>query len=61
MNTLEMIIDAKNTGKTYINNDLLYSDDKGFHDDTGGSWPAKSFHTLNDIIYLDGWKSVENN
>ena len=59
MNTLEMLIEAKDTDKIYSNSDLLYSTDRGFHDDTGGSWPAKSFHTLNDIIYLDGWKSLE--
>ena len=59
MNTLEMLIEAKNSEKIYSNNDLLYSNDKGFHDDTGGGWPAKSFRTLNDIIYLDGWKILE--
>ena len=59
MNTLEMLIEAKNSGKIYANNDVLYSDDRGFHDDTGDGWPAESFQTLNDIIYLDGWKSVD--
>jgi hypothetical protein len=59
MNTLEMLKEAEKTGKTYIVNDMRYSNERGFHDKDNKSWPAECFHSINDIIYLKGWKLLD--
>lgn len=60
MTTLEMLNEAKKTGKTYIVDSMRYSFNKGFHDSCGRPWDACAFKYLNEVIYLDGWKLLES-
>lgn len=59
MTTLEMLNEAKKTGKTYIVDSMRYSVNKGFHDSYGRPWDASAFKYLNEVIHLDGWKLLE--
>lgn len=59
MKTLEMMNEAEKTGKTYISGSMRYSAEKGFHDYHGVPWEAEAFHTLNDVVALDGWKLLD--
>lgn len=59
MTTLEMLNEAKKTGKTYIVNSMRYSVNKGFHDSYGRPWNASAFRYINEIMCLDEWKLLE--
>lgn len=61
MKTLEMMIEAEKTGKTYITGSMRYSITKGFHDDKGEPWTANAFDTINDIMCLDNWRLLDVN
>jgi len=62
MKTIDMIIRARDTGRNYINKDMLYSDELGFVSKNNLKlWDAQAFDTLNELIhddgeYLDGWE-----
>jgi hypothetical protein len=63
MKTLEMLIEAETSGKTYNKDGLYYSNEKGFVGADDKAWKAYAFDTLNDLIhdgghYSDGWKEV---
>ena len=54
METLDMMILARNTGLTYISEDLAYNTKLGFHEAyTYSLWDAKAFDLINDIMELD--------
>lgn len=59
MTTLEMMNKAKENGKTYITEDMRFSIEKGFHEDSGSPWSAGAFRTLNQVIEIDDWKLLE--
>lgn len=53
LNTLDMMNEALETGKTYISGDMQYSVENGFCDkDTTEPWSAKAFDTINEIMEL---------
>ncbi len=56
MNTLDMMIKAKETEKTYRANDMLYNTKLGFHDKSGNEWYIDSFDYLNDLFVVDNWQ-----
>lgn len=43
MNTLDMMLKAKDNGKTYRTNDMLYNTKLGFHDKSCEKWGWKCF------------------
>lgn len=56
MNTLEMMNLAKDNGKTYRVNDMLYNIKLGFHDTFGKKWYADAFDYLNDLFEVNEWE-----
>ena len=55
MNTINMIIEAKENGMSYENQDMLYSHKLGFVSRYYSTpWEGKSFKNLNDLIHDDG-------
>lgn len=59
MNTFEMMTEAIQTGRTYIKDDMRYSDEKGFHNSAGDPWPAGRFNSVNEIMSLSGWRPLQ--
>lgn len=56
MTTFEMMIEAKDSGKTYRADDMLYNAKFGFHDKYGNKWDVNSFDYLNDLFELNNWQ-----
>lgn len=56
MTTLEMMIEAKDSGKTYRANDMLYNNCFGFCDKSGKKWYGYAFEYLNDLFKVDIWQ-----
>mgnify|MGYP004574032717 FL=1 len=56
MTTLDMMIKAKEDGKTYRTDDLFYNTQLGFVDIRGKKWQGYAFDYLNDIFAIDTWK-----
>lgn len=56
MTTLEMMIKAKGSGKTYHADDMLYNAKLGFHDECGKKWYSDAFDYLNDLFVIDNWQ-----
>lgn len=56
MNTLEMMNLAKDNGKTYRVDDMLYNIKLGFHDTFGKKWHADAFDYLNDLFEVNEWE-----
>lgn len=56
MNTLEMMNLAKDNGKTYLVNDMLYNIKLGFHDKSGKKWYGDAFDYLNDLFEINEWQ-----
>lgn len=53
MTTLEMMNLAKETGKTYKIQDMLYNVSRGFHDKSGKPWDGYAFDKLNDLFDIE--------
>jgi len=63
MKTLEMLIAAETSGKTYKNERIYYSKKMGFVDSMNMPWAGYAFTHLNEIIhddgqFSDGWKEI---
>jgi hypothetical protein len=63
MKTLEMLIAAETSGKTYKNERIYYSKAMGFVDSMNMPWPGYAFTHLNEIFhddgqFSDGWKEA---
>ena len=56
MTTLDMMIKAKEDGKTYKSNNLFYNNKLGFVDSDGYKWDASAFEYLNDLLDIDTWE-----
>ena len=56
MSTIDMMLKAKETGKTYRADDMLYNNNLGFHDKSGKKWYGDSFEYLNDLFIIDKWQ-----
>lgn len=56
MTTLEMMIKAKDNGKAYRANDMLYNIKFGFHDKSGKKWHGDAFEYLNDLFDVSVWQ-----
>ena len=56
MTTLEMMIKAKDSGKTYRADDMLYNTKFGFCDKCDKKWCGHSFDYLNDLFEVDKWQ-----
>lgn len=56
MTTLEMMNLAKDNGKTYLVNDMLYNIKFGFHDKSGKKWYGDAFDYLNDLFEINEWQ-----
>lgn len=56
MNTLEMMNLAKENNKTYRTDDMLYSNNFGFHDKPGKKRYRDVLDYLNDLFAIDNWK-----
>lgn len=56
MTTLEMMNLAKETGKTYKIQDMLYNVSRGFHDKSGKPWDGYAFDKLNDLFDIETWR-----
>lgn len=56
MNTLEMMIKAREDGKTYRTGDLFYNRITGFVNAAGDRWKANASIYLNDIFNLSAWE-----
>lgn len=61
MTTLEMMILAKETGKTYCIGDFYYSHKTGFTESNGTRWIGAAFNYLNDVLDLKEWQESNNN
>ena len=58
--TIDMINLANKNGLTYYYQDLRYSYRNGFHDKYGIAWSGEAFKSLNDLLYINGWKILYN-
>ena len=58
--TIDMMNLANKNGLTYYFQDLRYSYKNGFHDSSGESWSGEAFKSLNDLLYINGWKILCN-
>ena len=58
--TIDMMNLANKNGLTYYFQDLRYSDNNGFHDSSGNPWSGEAFKSLNDLLYINGWKILYN-
>lgn len=56
MTTLDMMIKAKEDGKTYRMDDLFYNAQLGFVDIRGKNWEGLAFVYLNDLFNIDTWE-----
>lgn len=54
-----MMKEAEVTGKTYVVDDLRYSNSRGFHDKEGNKW-TDSFRYLNDLLNVDRWEELRS-
>lgn len=58
--TIDMMNLANKNGLTYYYQDLRYSYRNGFHDKYGIAWSGEAFKSLNDLLYINGWKILYN-
>ena len=58
--TIDMMNLANKNGLTYYFQDLRYSYKNGFHDFSGNPWTGEAFKSLNDLLYINGWKILYN-
>lgn len=57
MKTLDMMIEAKETGNTYKTGDMAYSHEMGFVDSYSlDPWEGEAFESLNDLLEISDWK-----
>lgn len=56
MNTLDMMIAARENGKSYKVGDMIYNRFNGFHYINGEPWDRYAFKTLNELFSIDGWQ-----
>lgn len=57
-----MVARADRDGCTYVDHDMYYSKEKGFHEQDGTAWGVHAFghhrDGLNIFIHLDEWEKV---
>ena len=56
MTTLDMMIKAKEDGKTYKSCDLFYNSKVGFVDEKGNKWVGRAFEFLNNLFDINTWE-----
>lgn len=56
MNTLDMMIKAREDGNTYKARDLWYNAKVGFVNSHGNEWGGYAFNYLNDLFDVNTWE-----